>query len=278
MIYPNSPQNAAAVALHYDALDAAYRAIWGEHVHHGYWRTGRETPTAAAEELTALVGEYLAVRPGQALCDIGCGYGASAEYFATRHGCDVTGLSLSSAQLEIARQRGGSVQFLQRDWLENGLGDASFDGAYSIESSEHMKDKARFFTEAVRVLRPGGRLVVCAWLARSSPSPSEIKYLLEPICREGRLPSMGNREEYADLAAAAGLEPIGFEDISQKVRRTWSICARRIAWKFLSDRELRGMALDPELRDRSFLLTIPRLMIALRYGAMRYGVFAWRKA
>ncbi|MBW8754357.1 MAG: SAM-dependent methyltransferase, partial [Sphingomonadales bacterium] len=44
MIVPDVPQTAAGVALHYDELDPAYRRIWGEHVHHGYWLTGRETP------------------------------------------------------------------------------------------------------------------------------------------------------------------------------------------------------------------------------------------
>ena len=38
VIVPDIPQTAAGVAEHYDELDLAYRRIWGEHVHHGYWR------------------------------------------------------------------------------------------------------------------------------------------------------------------------------------------------------------------------------------------------
>ena len=45
--------------------------------------------------------------------------------------------------------------YLLRDWLENGLPAASFDAVVAIESSEHMADKAAFFVEAARVLRPG---------------------------------------------------------------------------------------------------------------------------
>ena len=91
-----------------------------------------------------------------------------------------------------------------RDWLDNGLPDAAFDRAYAIESSEHMVDKARFFAEAQRVLKPGGRFVVCAWLEGEDATPWQVRHLLEPICREGRLPSMGSRADYEALAAAAG--------------------------------------------------------------------------
>jgi len=280
MIFPNEPQTAADVGGHYDELDDTYRAIWGEHVHHGYWRTGKESPREATEALIELVAERLGLAPGQALCDIGCGYGATAEYLAASRDVAVTGLTISAAQARIAVARtpaAGSVAFLHRDWLDNRLPGAAFDRAYAIESSEHMVDKQRFFDEAFRVLKPGGRLVACVWLAKSAPSRFEIRHLLEPICREGRLPSMGSQEEYEALAANAGFAPRGFDDIGREVRKTWSICARRVAAKLLTDRDLRRLALSRSTKNRSFLLSLPRLMLALRTGAMRYGVFAWEK-
>ncbi|WP_162854697.1 SAM-dependent methyltransferase [Sphingobium estronivorans] len=190
MIVPELPSTADGVARHYDELDLAYRRIWGEHVHHGYWRTGRESPAEAADALVAEVESRLGLESGQMLCDIGCGYGATAARITERHDVSVIGLTLSAAQEKVANAR-PSPRFtcLQRDWLHNDLPDASFDRAYAIESSEHMVDKARFFREAARVLRPGGRLVVCAWLEGKGARHWEIRHLLEPICREGRLPS-----------------------------------------------------------------------------------------
>jgi tocopherol O-methyltransferase len=277
MIIPRVPQTAADVAGHYDELDEAYRAIWGEHVHHGLWRSGRETPAQAVEALVALVADRLALAPGQRVVDIGCGYGASAAWLAAHHGVEVTGFTLSAAQYAIAAARPGPLSFHRRDWLDNGLADAGFDRAFAIESSEHMVDKARFFTEAARVLKPGGRLVVCAWLARTGASPREIRHLLEPICREGRLPGMGTREDYEALAANAGLCLASYEDLGPQVRRTWAICARRTAGRLVTDRAFRRLALARTTRNRSFLLSLPRLMLALRTGAMRYGLFVWEK-
>jgi tocopherol O-methyltransferase len=278
VIFPDGAQTAAGVALHYDELDPAYRRIWGEHVHHGYWRTGRETPEEATEALVRLVEERLALAPGQAVCDIGCGYGATAAELAAT-GVTVTGLTLSAAQAQVAHGRGApGVAVMVRDWLDNGLRDASFDRAYSIESSEHMVDKPRFFAEASRVLRPGGRLVVCAWLEGDGVRPWEVRHLLKPICSEGRLPSMGSRADYEALAAAAGFRLAGYDDISRNVRRTWSICLRRLLGKVVTDPGLRRLAMSSATRSRDFILSLPRLILALRTGAMRYGVFVWDKA
>lgn len=279
MIVPAAPQTAAGVALHYDELDPAYRRVWGEHVHHGYWHTGRETPEEAASALVRLVEERLALAPGQAVCDIGCGYGATAADLATRRGVSVTGLTLSAAQARVAHDRGTpGVAVMVRDWLDNGLPAAAFDRAYAIESSEHMVDKPRFFAEAHRVLRPGGRFVVCAWLEGEDLRPWEVRYLLEPICREGRLPSMGSRGDYAALAEAAGFRLARYDDISREVRRTWAICLRRLMARLVTDPELRRLALSSTTRSRDFILSLPRLMLALRTGVMRYGVFVWEKA
>ncbi len=47
MIVPSELPSSTDVAEHYDELDWVYREIWGEHVHHGLWLTGVETPETA---------------------------------------------------------------------------------------------------------------------------------------------------------------------------------------------------------------------------------------
>jgi tocopherol O-methyltransferase len=269
MILPHVPQSHAAVADHYDELDDVYRSLWGEHVHHGLWRSGRETQPEAVSALSDLVAAQLDFAAGDGLVDIGCGYGATARRFAAK-GARVTGLTLSWIQLAHA-PASPDVTLHQRDWLDNGLESGCFDGAYAIESSEHMADKQDFFDQAVRVLKPGGRLVICAWLASENPRPWHIRYLLEPICREGRLPSMGSRSDYLAMAASAGLADIAYQDVSGQVARTWTICLRRFIGAMLFDARLRRHVLSA--RNRRFARSLPRLILAYRTGAMRYGVF-----
>jgi tocopherol O-methyltransferase len=280
MIFPRAAQTSAAVAGHYDELDGFYREIWGEHVHHGYWATGRETPAQAADALVWLLAERLHLSPRQKICDIGCGYGATAQMLAERHGVAVTGVTISAAQATIAALRApsrGALDIRCKDWLQNDFPNASFDRAYAVESSEHMTNKQRCFAEAFRTLRPGGLLVVCAWLARTDPRPWEVRHLLEPICREGRLPAMGDLPDYEALLRQAGFELLHVDDISRAVAPTWAVCLRRIAGKMLTDRRYLRYLMNKNAGNRVFLLTILRLLVAFRMGAMRYCVLTARK-
>ena len=275
MIVSRTKFGAACVADHYDELDPIYRALWGEHVHHGLWNSALDSPEQAVEALSDYVADLLDPAPGAQLVDIGCGYGGTARRIARQRSVGVTGLTLSAAQANHLPDQPG-VTLSVRDWLDNGLPNETFEAAYAIESSEHMADKARFFSEAARVLKPGGRLVVCAWLAETNASRWKVRHLLEPICHEGRLPSMGTREEYAGWADDVGLHLLGYNDLSQQVARTWTICLGRLARALLTDRDIRTRVLSA--RNRVFALSLPRLVLAYRSGAIRYGVFAWEKA
>ena len=258
------------VARHYDVLDEAYRRVWGEHVHHGLWTTGDEAPEDAAVALAEHVADAARVTAGDRVCDVGCGYGATARLLAGR-GAQVTGLTLSAAQAAAAPATEG-VQLLVRSWLENGLPDASFDAVVAIESLSHMTDKPRAFAELGRVVRPGGRVVLTDWLTRERPGPVERRTLLDPICREGHLPSMHPASEYAAWLRASGLHVVGFEDLSARTWMTWVVVARRIAALPARDPALLRELLSARNPDRRFGFSLARIPIALRTGAMRLGM------
>ena len=269
-----------AVALHYDELDHFYRDVWGEHVHHGLWLRGNEPREQAVLQLVDLVAEEAEIASGIRVCDIGCGYGATARVLAGR-GAQVTGMTISPAQFGIAQQqsgRTGNPSFALGDWLANDFASESFDAAIAIESSEHMPDKPAFFAQAHRVLRPGGRLVVCAWLAAEGASDRAERHLLEPICREGRMPHLGTAGDYQSLAAAAGLTFRAYRDVTQEVAPTWPAIARTLALKLATNPRYVRFLFSRHARNRVFALTTLRIWLAYRSGTMRYGIFTFVKS
>jgi tocopherol O-methyltransferase len=278
VITPRTPPSRRRVAHHYDELDPLYRRLWGEHLHHGLWRSGFEPPELATLQLLDEVVERAALRPGMAVCDVGAGYGATARYLAARLGAEVTAVTLSSAQVAYARVQPPAPgapppRYLLRDWLDNGLPDAVFDAVLALESTEHMPLEG-CLSEVYRVLQPGGRFVACVWLAREGARGLEVRTLLEPICREGRLVGLCSAREYGEALRRAGFAVERADDVSLLVRRTWGVVLRRLAWGLLTRRELWAYLLSSRHLERPFGWTVLRLWLAYRTGALRYGIFS----
>lgn len=281
MIFPNELQSSESVAHHYDSLSDFYLEVWGEHVHHGLWLDGSESPDEAVLQLVRVVAEEARIGEGTRVCDVGCGYGGTARELVRRYGAQVTALTISPAQLAFALGRADGSDnptYLLQDWLESDLPPASQDVVLSIESSEHMADKPAFFAHVARVLRPGGRSVICAWLSPENPTPWQVRYLLEPICREGRLPSMGSEGDYRRFFADAGMRVEGFRDVSEQVKKTWPLCIGRLLKGLVTESSYRCFVLRSSNQDRVFAKTLLRLWAAYETRSMRYGIFTAVKA
>ena len=264
------------MAQHYDELDPFYLDVWGEHIHHGLWVTGREGTEAAVRQLVDLVAIAAEILPDHDVCDIGAGYGAAARQLAYDYGANVTALTISPRQYEYARRKAtpnANPSYVLADWLENRLPSEQFDAACAIECASHMCDPPKFAHEVARVLRPGGRFVMCAWVASEKAGDLQIRHLLEPICREGRLAHLSTAREYVDLLEGAGLTIASFRDLSSKVRRTWSIALRRTLARIASQPSYLRFLLHSRSSHRIFLLTMLRMALAYQAGAIRYCLF-----
>jgi tocopherol O-methyltransferase len=273
LISAASQFDASVVADHYNELDVFYRELWGEHVHHGLWVNGEETPEVAVRHLVDVVAKEAQIKPGDRVIDIGCGYGGAARQLAQHYGAEVTAITLSSAQHAYAQSvtAGMNPAYLLADWLTTDF-PQSFQATIAIESSEHMPDRDEFIRRAYKALEPGGRFVICAWLSAEAPSSIEIAWLLRPICDEGRLPYLPTLNELVTSAKATGFELVNSQDCTRAVRRTWGIIFGRMIGSLLTDSRYRAFLLDPRRRNRIFALTVVRLWLAYRVGAMRYGI------
>jgi tocopherol O-methyltransferase len=262
------------VAGHYDRLDRFYRQLWGEHLHHGLWTDPDFSADEAVRHLVHCVAADAQLEEGTQVCDVGSGYGAPARLWADAYGAAVTGFTVSEAQHEYAVRQpveGPRPDYRCHDFLANDLPAASIDAMVGIESLTHIEAPASVFREAARLLRPGGRLVLCVWMTTPRPSSWMQTWLLDPICEEGRLTGLPTATDLHRWGRAAGLRILQMNDRTALVKRTWTVVLRRFFQALLTDPSVGRTLLDSSVSDRVFARTILRIWCAQHVGALRYG-------
>jgi len=169
------------VRRYYDNNAAAFERLGqgGASIHRAVWGPGVSTRKEAFHHVDELILDTLPpdlAKP--AIVDLGCGLGASLIYLAGRIDMSGEGITISAAQAaraaEIIAEAGAGerVRCREGDFLslpEDLVGKA--DLAFSIEAFIHSPDAGRYFEQAARALRPGGKLVVCDDFLNSAAPP-----------------------------------------------------------------------------------------------------------
>jgi cyclopropane-fatty-acyl-phospholipid synthase len=155
------------IAHHYDLGNDFYRAWLDESM--TYSSAVFAEPISAGEPLEAAQGrklklllDRLALKPGQRLLDIGCGWGSLVEIAARDYGAQVVGLTLSEEQKAFADARmaraglSGKVDIRLQDYRDV---EGEFDAVASVEMVEAVgQDYWPAYVESIaRVLKPDGR-------------------------------------------------------------------------------------------------------------------------
>ena len=117
---------------------------------------------SATEELM----RQLELGPDLHVLDVGSGLGGPARFVASRYGCRVTGIDLTTEFVETARALSewtglaAQLRFHHGSALDTPFADAEFDRAYMLHVGMNIPDKRALFTEVARVLKRGGIFAV----------------------------------------------------------------------------------------------------------------------
>ncbi len=256
-----------AFEAHYAAYDELYRQAWGDTLHHGLWRTGRETQPEAVSALSRQIAEMAGLRTGQRVYDVGCGYGAMSCWLAREYRVEVIGINSSETQLARASVE-EKVRWIHANWLT--LPVEPVDAVLAVESADHIGDKALFLRQGRRALVPGGRLVLAGLTRPSHLTPRQSRRLAW-IRAHSPLAPLASAEELCSLARREGFTVERAWDLTRETARTWPEYARRfLGLSLRQPRFLRFLLPTGEAGWLPWLLW--QLLLATRSGALRYSV------
>ncbi|WP_329384696.1 cyclopropane-fatty-acyl-phospholipid synthase family protein [Streptomyces sp. NBC_01351] len=202
-----------AISHHYDVGNDFYERVLGPSMVYScaYWTPGGTLEAAQRDKLD-LVCRKLALRPGDRLLDVGCGWGSMAVHAAREYGVRVTGITLSREQAAYARKRVADegltdlVEIRVQDYRD--VKDGPYDAVSSIGMAEHVgADRYRDYARTLHaLLRPGGRLLNHQ-IARP-PEADEESYRIDEFIDAYVFPD----GELSPLGSTVGeLERAGFE-------------------------------------------------------------------
>jgi cyclopropane-fatty-acyl-phospholipid synthase len=177
------------VAHHYDLSDDLYEFFLDTDKQYScaYWTDPEhESLERAQSDKKAHIAAKLALKPGQRVLDIGCGWGGMALYLHMVAGVDVLGVTLSEHQLKIARERAAAagvsdhVKFELTDYRSL---EQQFDRIVSVGMFEHVgaQHYDEFFAKCRELLKPDGVMLLHTigklGEPSHSPDPFTDKYI-----------------------------------------------------------------------------------------------------
>jgi SAM-dependent methyltransferase len=138
--------------------------------------------------------------------DVGCGTGALAVRLAAR-GLDVVGVDPSAEMLSVLSKRGPGIEAVVADGAALPFPDGEFDLSYCVAVMHHIAEPTavrRTLAEMVRVVRPGGRVIVWDHNPTNPYWPIVMRRVPQDIGDERLIPA----SELLDGLRAAGAHPV----------------------------------------------------------------------
>lgn len=221
------------IAKHFELCEDHYKYWWNlnksKSMHYGYWDNNTKNLSEALYNINKIMSEKVGISSKMNVLDAGCGVGGSSIWLGSNLGCNVVGISLSEKQVKSATKYADSiglsekVAFAQKDYCNTDFPNESFDIVWAIESVCYAKEKIDFLSEAYRLLKPGGKVIVADFFEKKGLAGVD-KTQMGKMAYGWAINHFASIEDFSLNAKEAGFKNLDIENISTQI----SPSARRL--------------------------------------------------
>ncbi|MER6386334.1 methyltransferase domain-containing protein [Streptomyces sp. NPDC001250] len=258
-------------------VDGFYTSVWGgEDIHTGIYEHPDEPVARATRRTDARMADRVAdlLGPGRTITDLGSGYGGAARHLARTFGCHVLALNISDVQNRRHRElnaRNGLdtlIDVVDGSFDDIPASDGKFDVVWSQEALVHSSDRAHMLSEAVRVLAPGGALVLTDVMAADDTHEDALR----PVCERLHVTNLATPGFVCGQLAGLGLGQVHFDDLSENLLPHYARLSDEVQ---RSGEGLTGV-IGEEYLDR-LRTNLPLWVHACESGLLAWGIFHGRQ-
>lgn len=210
--------------LHYgcQGIDRLYARIWGDSIHFGVYETPTTPMESAVVETKRQMALRAGLRSGQHVLEAASGWGATARFLVREQGVLVTATNIDPDHLAACRalvKMSGlenRIECAPADFQSLPFADNSFDVWWCQEATVHAGNKPAVFAEALRVLRPGGRIVFSDQTTNRRRCTPSVR---DRLCARHGSDDLYDAEDFSNLLWRTGFRHIRSWDWSIQMAR-----------------------------------------------------------
>jgi cyclopropane fatty-acyl-phospholipid synthase-like methyltransferase len=237
------------IVEYYNATENAYKDSWDLDnslaIHYGYWDEKVTSFPGSLLRMNEVMAAKAGISASDSVLDAGCGVGGSTIYLASTLGCSVTGITLSERQRQhaadnaVKKRVAGLVNFDVMDYCNTSFSRESFDVVWGCESICYADNKEKFISEAFRLLKPGGRLVVADGFVTKFENNDDL--VIRQWLDGWQVNYLETSGRFGQFMQETGFDDIAYTDITKytlrssgRLLRFYYLASLYLAWKKLT--------------------------------------------
>ncbi len=270
------------VIKYYNECHIDYKILWKINryysIHYGFYDKDHKKHSDAVINMNHVLAKMSKITLKDKVLDAGCGIGGSAIWIAKNIGAKVTGINIHKKQVDIAKELSNKnnvsnlVKFFVRDFTNTGFPKNSFDVVWGLESICYAKNKKIFLSEAKRILKNKGRIIIADGFLKKESLTNDEKKDMHKWLDGWAVPNLSSVKELQRYMEELGFKNIKFNDITKNVMQSSKRMYKASLFAYPIGKLLEWVGIRTSMQTKNIISAYYQ-HTTLKKGLWTYGIF-----